>query len=233
MFCTHCGTNLKDSANFCSKCGKNVSNSLVAAEPTKKNEEGTQEKIKINSLVSEGVKIASTQLPKNKPLGTAWFKFWNYFFLPLGVLIGFTIAFISASRNTDLSIYSSFYTIMLLMLIYGLHKREDWAWYLNWFQIVSGPIMGLVNIIFFVPKSDNNSTLLVELVFMFSLWLWANYVYWTKRKTLFSIRLERPMGVDPGADGVANRRGGRRSPDGRPGRGGARRGRCHRRLATR
>ena len=199
MFCTHCGTNLKDSANFCSKCGKNVSNSLVAAEPTKKNEEGTQEKININSLTSEGVKVTSTELPKNKPLGTAWFKSWNYFLLPLGVLSWLTIAFVSASRNTNLSIFSSFYTILLLMLIYGLHKREDWAWYLNWFQIVSGPVMGLVNIIFFVPKSDNYSTLIVELVFMFSLWLWANYVYWTKRKTLFlnhgDLNIELPTGT--------------------------------------
>ena len=190
MFCIHCGTNLPDCANFCSKCGKTVPNNLVVAEAAKESEVETQQKVIINSLASEGVKIVSTQLPKNRPLGTAWFKFWNYFLLPLGVLIDFVIAFISASRYPDFSIYLSFYTIIPLMLIYGLHKRDDWAWHLNWFQIVSGPIIGLVNTIFFVPKSENYSFLLAVLIFMFSLWLWANYVYWTKRKTLFLINCD-------------------------------------------
>ena len=138
-----------------------------------------------------------------KPLGTKWLKYWNYFSLPVGGLLGLftalglrglsapgfalnvgTIRF-DAETLTALVIGVS---LLQLVVAYGLHKLELWAWQLNWVIIV----LAWISLALSVPPRSTPYPQ-SELAFLFAfklilggvLWIWPNYVYWKKRRGLF------------------------------------------------
>jgi len=77
-------------------------------------------------------------------------------------------------------------------VIYGLHRRKLWAWQWNWI-VISIAYVGML-----VPMFPNTSSIgdmfmqFVVRLFVGSLiWMWPNYVYWKKRKNLFSNQTEK------------------------------------------
>jgi len=109
-----------------------------------------------------------------------WLKFWNYVVLPV---------FLLASLY-DLS--QGFYLAVLDLgavgfLIYGLHKRLGWSYYLNWAVILLKYVVAVLPNIYDRAQQPGVMVYSVglKMVLFALLLLLPNYFYWTKRKHLF------------------------------------------------
>ena len=159
MFCSQCGTNLVSDAKFCSNCG--LPTSRVMQPECAMNTRGGH-------------------VTNSARLGTKWLKFWNYFSLPVGGILGLLVSL----RFPDVGIIIGSISILQLAVAYGLHNRRLWAWQWNWVVIVLTWFSGAI------PRAFGNSMdfwvkfVLFVVVFGF-IWIWPNYVYWNKRKHLF------------------------------------------------
>lgn len=116
-----------------------------------------------------------------------WLLYWTYFQLPLGSLI-LLLAYIKTP--TVISMVISFPIIFLqCAVIYGIHHRKLWAWKWNWTLILFVSFTAIFNPANpFVNKSGMGFEfeLMLRIVVFALFWLWPNYVYWNKRKHLFS-----------------------------------------------
>lgn len=114
-------------------------------------------------------------------LGVKWLYWWTYVSLPLGGFLG-----IMFSLNYPLLAVILFpLSIFQIAVASGLHKRHYWAWKWNWLLIV------VTWLEVSLPYRASSSSMLVftyPLLMTVSslLWLWPNYIYWNKRKHLFS-----------------------------------------------
>lgn len=129
-------------------------------------------------------------------MGMAWYKFYSYIFLPLGIL-GYILGLNDVSFHffyfylgaTPYPSYVPRYifviiaagTIVLnLILIFGLHYKKLWAWYLNIFSlalfIIAASIHNFANIQTFVCGVLLNG----------ALWFIPNYSYFKRRKIMFT-----------------------------------------------
>jgi hypothetical protein len=128
-------------------------------------------------------------------MGMAWYKFYNYFFLPFGIL-----GYIVGLSNISIEFYPFYlksapyptaipqYIFVVIAvasmiidfaLIFGLHFKKLWAWYLNFFSLalftVANSLHGFASIPIFI------CTLLLS----FALWFVPNYTYFKRRKLIF------------------------------------------------
>lgn len=129
---------------------------------------------------SDNVKIAQS----SHELGCKWLYFWNYFSLPFGLLTEVVVMFAGGL----LLIICLISAILHAFVIYGLHKRKLWAWKWNWLVVAMSYIVLIIPTQ--VPGSNLDSGALMAQCVAKSilgalLWVWPNYVYWTKRKCLF------------------------------------------------
>lgn len=119
---------------------------------------------------------------KNKQLGTKWLKFWNYFSLPVGGLLGLVISLAIPGTGIILIPYS----ILQFFVVYGLHcrKRSFLVW--NKLIIIITYLSMLVPVSMLVPAPSYSITqFAVQFVLATFIWLWPNHVYWKKRECLF------------------------------------------------
>lgn len=166
MFCTQCGTKLASTARFCSNCGLPISVELLP----------------VGATVTKTTSTAQANVTDPAKLGTKWLKFWNYFSLPVGGIFGLLIPL----GMPNLGIIMVPFAILQFAVAYGLHQRKLWAWRWNWVLIVLTWFSGAI------PNSFGSSADLLAkfaiLVPVFGLvWMWPNYLYWRKRRFLFSI----------------------------------------------
>jgi len=79
-------------------------------------------------------------------------------------------------------------SILQFVVAYGLHHRRLWAWKWNWVIIIIEYITGTIPIL--TPNIESYAKLVARLffkaIFLGLIWMWPNYVYWKKRKVLFS-----------------------------------------------
>jgi hypothetical protein len=118
-------------------------------------------------------------------LGTKWLKFWNYFSLPVGGVLGILVSLSMPALATFIAPLA----FAQLIVAYGLHHRKRWAWQWNWVLVA----LTYINMLIPAPgliSDGGTEDLLVQFVirlFLASLiWMWPNYVYWRKRRELFS-----------------------------------------------
>lgn len=163
MFCSQCGTQLVPNAKFCSKCGQSAGGELsrvggIAADQT--------------TTVAPGEVIVPAAL------GTKWLKFWNYFSLPAGGVLGLLM---SLGLPALLIIIMVPLATLQFVMAYGLHYRKLWAWRWNWVFDVSTYIAMIIPIQ--TPGSHGRTADLVvlsviKLILGSLIWMWPNYVYW-------------------------------------------------------
>jgi hypothetical protein len=114
-------------------------------------------------------------------LGVKWLYWWTYVSLPLGALLG-----IIFSLNYPLLAIILFpLSIFQIAVASGLHKRHYWAWKWNWLLIVVTWLQMAL------PSGASTfGTFLFTYPYLMTLcsliWLWPNYIYWNKRKHLFT-----------------------------------------------
>ncbi len=172
MFCSQCGTNLEANAKFCSKCG----------HPTVENNAP-----KFQETVTGTTSIAvspTTEYPKQ--IGTKWLKFWNYASLPIGGIINLFFGYLMLLNFPIIGIIIISMAIIQFAVAYGLHYRKLWAWQWNW-VIIGIAYLGML--IPILPNGSDNGVVvqfIIRLVVSSLIWMWPNYVYWKKRKILFS-----------------------------------------------
>jgi hypothetical protein len=166
MFCTQCGVVLVPNAKFCSHCGQSID---AIAPP-------------VGAVaVEKASEAAPADISSETQLGTKWLKFWNYFSLPVGGVLGLLMTL----GIPAFGIIMVPLAVLQFVVAYGLHHRRLWAWKWNWALIVLSYLSALN------PTAADGSANLVEhfvivLILGGLIWMWPNYVYWTKRKRLFS-----------------------------------------------
>ena len=170
MHCPECGAQLTNNPKLCSNCGQTINgNGTPAGQVT----------VIPSPETDFHTSIASSSL------GTKWLKFWNYFSLPAGGILGLLMVL-------SLPVFGIIFVpiaILQLVVAYGLHYRRLWAWRWNWVLIVityigmaiPKPTLGVYgNGVYWVSQFVS-VTVLGGLI-----WMWPNYVYWKKRRALFS-----------------------------------------------
>lgn len=122
----------------------------------------------------------------DKGIGTKWLSFWSYFSLPFGGVLGILMS-IGIPAIAIIIVPISIFQIITAI---GLHYRKIWAWKANWVAIVLSWIGAAIPNI---NASNQNGSLgefsgLFVILFLFSgvIWMWPNYIYWNKRKHLFT-----------------------------------------------
>lgn len=179
MFCSYCGTQLVPNARFCSKCGVPISKKPSTVDQF--------------SVSKQQVAIPA-QVRDPTTLGTKWLKFWNYFALPFGGVVGLLMTV----SSPVLGIIMIPFAILQFVVVYGLHQRKLWAWQMNWALVVITYIY-IISIAITTLQSHGGTAdlvvhFLIGLILGGLIWMCPNYVYWKKRKGLFSYEniLPRP-----------------------------------------
>lgn len=166
MSCKRCGVKLEAESSFCHSCGLPVIGERTTGTP-------------MFAQKAESPKVRNMEAVRT--VGTKWLKFWTYFSLPLGGVLGILISHSTPQVGSVILPMSVFQ----LILAYGLHKRKYWAWQWNWVAILYAWIGGAT------PRTFGSSAdywvkfMIVVLAFGL-IWMWPNYIYWKRRRALFS-----------------------------------------------
>lgn len=131
-----------------------------------------------------------------KELKTKWLGFW-IFKLIFGSFIGLLNNIFDILEHPQAGILSPAYMIIIATIAYsfpfsigiGLIKKRIWAWKLNWIIIFSEPFFIAVNRMH-ATSFESASQSLIFLIAMVALsgilWTFPNYIYFKKRRDLFS-----------------------------------------------
>jgi hypothetical protein len=119
--------------------------------------------------------------PPKSSLRIRWLAFWNYIWLPLGGII-------YALSLTPYPVFGLTGAALNFSAAYGLHRRKLWAWWLNWVMVGLAPIGGFLGVLARAQTEgwESVGAWLVGAAAVGLIWLWANVIYWKKRKPLFS-----------------------------------------------
>lgn len=165
MYCPECGAQLINNPKFCSNCGHAIAGNDAPAD-------------QISVSPSQEAPIHADVAASS--LGTKWLKFWNYFSLPVGGVLGLLMSL----GVPALGIIMVPISILQFVVAYGLHHRKIWAWQWNWVLIV------ITYISMAIPTPSGEADLVAQFVIKAVLggliWMWPNHVYWKKRRALFS-----------------------------------------------
>ena len=170
MHCSECGAQLTNNSKFCSTCGHAITGNVaqerqVAVNPPPE------------TPVHAGVDASS--------LGKKWLEFWQYIILPVGSMLGLMVSLNGPALAIIMMVPMS---ILQFVVASGLISRRLWGWQWNWVLIVIAYIR--IAIPTPMPAHSGGADLVVQFVIQTVLggliWMWPNYVYWKKRKALFS-----------------------------------------------
>lgn len=142
-------------------------------------------------MVTKTTVVASAHVTDPSKLGTKWLKFWTYFILPIGGIVDLIIELQMSIGILALGVIMIPLTILKFTVAYGLHYRRLWGWQWNWILVI------IIYIAILIPKPtpgtyDDSADLnligqfVVNLIMGSLIWMWPNYVYWKKRRLLFS-----------------------------------------------
>ncbi len=137
--------------------------------------------VTLDTTSSRHIEIVEATATASVAIGTKWIKFWTYFSLPVGGILSILGAFAFPTPAYGFLALSCAH----FCLAYGLHRRRRWAWQLNWLIIAATWIGGSIPYQF-GSTLDFATKFAVAFLLFGAIWMWPNYVYWMKRKVLFS-----------------------------------------------
>jgi hypothetical protein len=199
-FCGRCGTpRVSEGDLYCRSCGEPYSQPSVAAP--REALPPTGEIVAIRHAENR----AETAAPSSpQEFGTKWLEFWTDIYLPLNVIVGTPIALLTARSAEELlgTILVEIPLVWLAVtLIIGLRHRRLSAWQLNWLWLLIEVFTRSVTRVREQPIADKTGALALFLgaAFLYGLvWGLPNYIYFRKRRALFS----GPPVVDDGIQGL-------------------------------
>ena len=153
--------------------------SWIRAEVTKQINETTPQSLE--ALVSQDIKVI---------LKTKWLSFWTYFVLPIVGIYGIFMAF---TFDYLFGLIGLIGAILATVNAWGLHYRKMWAWKLIWYPLLWGFAVNVVfvawrvylKLIYGYEGNFRLGTVIWSFIFTL-IWTWLNYIYWKKRKNLFT-----------------------------------------------
>ena len=188
LFCPRCGTRRPaDDDLYCRHCGSRYTNLGSVSSLTSQSEEhppiATTSTLEPTEV--EGGITAATN--HTNELKTNWLDFWIYVRLPLTVLAGIPVMFKAASPE------SLFGTIIVeiplaclaVVLFIGLRKRRLSAWQLNFLWIFLD-VLGFAGERVTASAGDKLATFVGAFAVYSVIWGAPNYVYFKKRRVLFT-----------------------------------------------
>lgn len=170
MHCSECGAQLINNPKFCSNCGHAINDNAAKTDPSHCE----------NMLPAPQVHTSAA----TASLGTKWLKFWNYFCLPFGGILGLLLGLLILFKAPVFGFIMISISYFQLVVADGLHRKKLWAWRWNWVLIISTYISMAIP----SPRYGTHSKEEVIIVTILGglIWMWPNYVYWKKRIALFS-----------------------------------------------
>jgi hypothetical protein len=143
--------------------------------------------------------IQTARVPQQRKLPTRWLTFWTYFLLICGVCYFVLIPVAIALRTDQPSSLQAviigttlliLYGIFAIGLALGLKRRRAWGWKANWLAVgltwfalaakSMSPVMSKANLLW------SFGSLAFGLVWWGVLWMLPNFIYFRKRRALFS-----------------------------------------------
>ena len=114
----------------------------------------------------------STAQTSHKPSDIWLMKIWIYIILPIFPLGVLGFSFFGEAPRGSLNGEQFIFITICAALIYGLHKKQKWAWYFNWIGLLAlaaiplkfGAVGGALGV----------------------LWIWWNYLAWKRLKQIFA-----------------------------------------------
>lgn len=190
MYCTNCGKQGSDRANFCQSCGQKF-NAVMVATPTAPVSSPIVAPLPGSTPPPfQDTKKVSTAPSTERLLGTKWLTYWTYIHLPFTGVIGIGFGLLIASQIMWLGIVVVAICAPYLATSIGLHKKRAWGWRLNWLTIALNSVNGLAPNSYetigdqITPRVAGEFTL--RLIFVSLVWILPNFIYWRKRRHLFS-----------------------------------------------
>lgn len=194
-FCGRCGTQrISEGDLYCLTCGRPYTPPTSSPSTT----EAT-----FAQRTSEQQPTADVSAVPSQELKTRWLDFWTYVHLPLGVLLGVPLALSRAgSAENLLGIIIAEIPIIWLVTatVFGLHKRKLSAWQLNWLCLLGDVIGFSFTRVGKAATGEKAVTFATSLLIYSLIWRVPNYIYFKKRRVLFS----GPPLVEGGLLGVFN-----------------------------
>lgn len=176
MNCPRCGTTNAPDHQFCKKCGQ----SLIQAANLP--EAGFPETAPPKFLAEKETGLTSSHAASALPV--RWLRFWTYIRLPLGIV---SAAFVTwtAALPPVLVFLLLLQSILGCVLVVGLHQRRLGAWRLNWLFLGSDLLLYPLSNPAGYP-TQNPVGYIVAVILISVIWGWPNYIYFRKRRALFS-----------------------------------------------
>lgn len=174
MYCRKCGNKLSIFDVFCPKCGKKTSNNNV-------------------SNIEEDDDEELEQFSENCSM--AWWKFWQYFRLPVGLILSIIDLYVYTEITmTPTILFVLIINILLIVLLsltlYSLIARKVMGYYLLIITLILSTLWNTFmntfnNINCSLDISKSSMTFFISFVILCIIWVLPNYVYFKKRRNLF------------------------------------------------
>ena len=191
LFCPHCGTQrLAENDLYCRHCGNPYSiPGSESPKPSKQEQHAAALEPSVAELTEIGHGEKTSATGNARDLKTNWLDFWIYVHLPLEVLIGLWTA-LSSPRSAEALFGIIIIEIplvgMAISLIVGLRKRKLAAWQLNFLWIVLD-VAAMANGRLDEGPATDKLTAFVGYLLLYGLfWGLPNYIYFQKRRVLFT-----------------------------------------------
>lgn len=109
----------------------------------------------------------------------AWYYFYTYIRLPLGILVGLGIAL--QTKIIEYVLITFVFAIFQLIVVVGLSRLKLWGWNLNMILLISECFF------YSISRAEGDLYLgIVLFILMALLWFLPNFIYFKKRIKLFS-----------------------------------------------